>query len=105
MQGYEKVNKRRVDRRALETLPLGDSIVSPPAKKRPKPRPKARAKPGRRLVDLSALAAESPAESVARENEIVQRLALETDYAERPSRHRIAEQLLGLVDPEVIRSH
>jgi hypothetical protein len=96
MQGYEKVNKRRVDRRAFETLPVGDSLVSPPAKKRPKPR--------RRLVDLSALAAESPAESIARENEIVQQLALQTDYAERASRHSIAEQLLGLVDPQVIRS-
>ena len=96
MQGYEKVNKRRVDRRVLETLPVGDSRVSPPAKKRPKPR--------RRLVDLSALAAEPPAESIARENEIVQQLALQTDHAERPARHSVAEQLLGLVDPQVVRS-
>jgi hypothetical protein len=68
MRGYEKVNKRRADRRVVETLPVGDHLIAPTRKKRPKPR--------RRFVDFSTVAAEPPAVSIAREREIVARLGV-----------------------------
>lgn len=57
------------------------------------------------FVDLSQVASETPAESIAHENEIVEHIAHEHDFPEQPSEHSIDEQLSGLVDPEVIRSH
>jgi hypothetical protein len=94
MLGYEKVNKQR------RRVP-----VASPSSGRDEPRavPEARPHPGW-LVDLSAVATEPPGESIARENEIVEGLALAQDYAEQPSAHCIAEQLQGLVAPDVIRS-
>ncbi|MBF4767756.1 hypothetical protein ISU10_08250 [Nocardioides agariphilus] len=74
MLGYEKVNKRRVERRVVETLPVGDHLIAPGKQKK---RPKAR----RRLVDFSAIAAEPPAVSIAREREIVANLGLRQDRA------------------------
>jgi hypothetical protein len=101
MLGYEKVNKRtEVSPKSVAPLVSEhhlDRRSAPASKPR---RPKAR----RRLIDLSALAAEAPCESIARETEIVAQLAMADDYAERPSEHFIAEQLQGLVDPDVIRS-
>jgi hypothetical protein len=79
MEGDEKVNKRRVDRRVTDDLP----------------------QPGRRLIDLRALAAESPRESIARENEIVADLALRAG-AGRPATVRVSEPSRGLVDPAVV---
>src|SRR5262245_24772042 len=96
MLGYEKVNKR-VASRPVAAL-LDDPRVQRPAPSKRRPKPK------RRLIDLSVVAAESPGESIARENEIVARLALADDQLERPSEHCIAEQLMGLVDPAVIRA-
>lgn len=54
------------------------------------------------LIDLSRVALESPAESIAHENEVVEHIAHEHDYPERPSDHPIEEQLQGLVDPTKI---
>lgn len=51
------------------------------------------------LIDLSAVALESPAESVAHENEVVEHIAHEHDYPEQPSAHPIEEQLQALVVP------
>lgn len=56
------------------------------------------------LIDLSAVACEPPAESIAQENVIVEHIAHEHDYPEQPCDHPIEEQLQGLVDPEMIRS-
>ena len=56
-----------------------------------------------RPIDLRDVAEESPAESIAHENEIVEQIAHEDDYPEQPSDHPIEEQLEGLVDPDVIR--
>ena len=56
-----------------------------------------------RRIDLHEVAAEDPAESIARENEIVARIAAEDDYPEQPAEHSVREQLAGLVDPDVIR--
>ena len=56
-----------------------------------------------RPIDLREVAAEDPAESIARENEIVERIAGDDDYPEQPSEHSVREQLAGLVDPDVIR--
>lgn len=56
------------------------------------------------FIDLTAVASESPAESIAHENEIVEHIAHEHDYPEQPSDHPIDEQLGGLIDPAVIRS-
>jgi len=86
MLGYEKVNK-------WEPRVSVDTVVSRPSA------------PRGRLIDLSKVAAESPSESIAYENEIVAHLALEEGHLERPSAHCIAEQLRGLVDPDVIRRH
>jgi len=73
------------------------------------PRPAAAAA-GEHLIDLSAVASEPPAESVAQENVIVEHIAHEHiahehDFPEQPCEHPIDEQLQGLIDPEVIRSH
>lgn len=54
------------------------------------------------LIDLSAVALESPAESIAHENGLVEQIAHEHDYPEQPSAHPIEEQLQGLVDPAQI---
>ena len=51
------------------------------------------------LIDLSKVALESPAESLAHENEVVEHIAHEHDYPEQPSRHTIDEQLQSLVTP------
>jgi hypothetical protein len=56
-------------------------------------------------IDLSAVAGEPPAESIAHENEIVEHIAHEDDFPERPAPHSVEEQLCGLIDPVVIRSH
>lgn len=56
-----------------------------------------------RFVDLRDVASEAPGESIAQENEVVEEIALEDDYVEQPAEHSVAEQLLGLVDPDVIR--
>lgn len=56
-------------------------------------------------IDLAEVAAESPAESIALENEIVEHIAHEDGFPERPAEHSIAEQLQGLVDPDEIRRH
>lgn len=58
----------------------------------------------RPLIDLSAVAAESPAESIAHENEIVEHIALEHDIPDQPAEPAVAEQLRGLVDPARIRA-
>jgi hypothetical protein len=55
-------------------LPVGDHLIAPGKQKK---RPKAR----RRLVDFSAIAAEPPAVSIAREREIVANLGLRQDRA------------------------
>lgn len=60
---------------------------------------------GDHLIDLSAVATEPPAESIAHENVIVEHIAHEHDFPEQRSAHPIEEQLQGLIDPEVIRSH
>jgi hypothetical protein len=99
MLGYEKVNKRTRERPASAAPLVGEHLLdrrSSPAKPRPKPR--------RRLIDLSRVAAEPPGESIAHESEIVARLALADDYAERPAKHCIAEQLQGLARREATRS-
>lgn len=57
------------------------------------------------LIHLGAVAAESPGESIAHENEIVEHIAHEHDYPDQPSAHPVEEQLLGLIDPAVIRRH
>jgi hypothetical protein len=101
MQGYEKVNKR--DARSSATTLVEDRPTRLHAVPDPSPGPTATKRPRRRLIDLSTVACESPGESIAHENEIVERIALAQDYAERPSKHCIAEQLQGLVDPELIR--
>jgi hypothetical protein len=95
MLGYEKVNNKR--RRVAVATPSTDRAPEPTAARNPRPHPAW-------LVDLSVVASEPCGESIARENEIVARLALADDYAEQPSEHGIAEQLQGLVDPDVIRS-
>lgn len=51
------------------------------------------------LIDLSAVALETPAESLAHENEVVEHIAHERDYPEQPSAHPIDEQLQSLVTP------
>lgn len=56
-------------------------------------------------IDLSAVAAEPPAESIAHENEIVAHLAHEHDFPDQPCAHSVEEQLCGLIDPARIRSH
>ncbi len=96
MQGYEKVNKRTAELRVPESPRVGGHRTITSSKKRRKAR--------RRLVDLSALAAESPRESVAREIEIVAQFVLADDFAERPAQPHIAEQPHGLVSPEVMRA-
>src|SRR5262245_40180858 len=101
MQGYEKVNKR--DAGGSATILVDDRQTHLHAVPDPSPSKSAAKRAGRRLIDLSAVACESPGESIAHENEIVEHIALARDYAERPSKHCIAEQLQGLVDPELIR--
>ena len=96
MQGYEKVNKRTAERRVTESPRVGGHRTTTSSKKRRKAR--------RRLVDLRALAAESPRESVARENEIVAQFLLADDFADRPAQPYIAQEPHGLVGPEVIRA-
>jgi hypothetical protein len=56
-------------------------------------------------IDLGAVAAEPPSESIAHENEIVEHLAHEDDFPDQPAAHPVEEQLAGLIDPVVIRSH
>lgn len=51
------------------------------------------------LIDLSTVAGEAPAESIAHENEVVEHIAHEHDYPEQPSAHSIEEQLQSLVAP------
>ena len=55
------------------------------------------------FVDLSEIAAEPPAESIAHENEIVEELAHDDEFPEHPAEHSVDEQLSGLVDAEEIR--
>ena len=55
--------------------------------------------------DFSAVASESPEESVAHENEVVEHIAHEHDFPDRPAEHSVEEQLEGLIDPAVIRAH
>mgnify|MGYP000888494245 FL=1 len=54
--------------------------------------------------DFGAVASESPAESVAHENEVVEHIAHEHDFPDQPSEHPVEEQLAGLVDPAVLRA-
>lgn len=54
--------------------------------------------------DFSAVAAESPGESVAHETEVVEHLAHEHDFPDQPAEHPVEEQLEGLVDPAVLRA-
>jgi hypothetical protein len=56
-------------------------------------------------IDLGDVASESSAESIAHENEIVEHIAHEHDFPDQPCAHSVDEQLAGLVDAEVIRSH
>ena len=67
---------------ALHDRPLTDEI--PPS-----------AHGAEHLIDLSRVALEPPAESIAHENEVVEHIAHEHDYPEQPSRHPIEEQLQG----------
>jgi hypothetical protein len=71
---------------------------------RPVP-PPLEAAPPAPLIDLSTVATEPPAESIAHENEIVEHIAHEHDFPDQPSAHPVEEQLLGLVDPTTIRQH
>jgi hypothetical protein len=96
MLGYEKVNKRR--RQVPVAIPAHDSGAEEFALHDLDAHLA-------RFVDLREVATEPPSESIARENEIVERLARASDFPERPCEHPISEQLLGLVDPEVIRRH
>lgn len=58
------------------------------------------------VTSLTDLAAESPAESIARENEIVAAIARDrSDHAGEPVPESTEEQLRALVDPEEIRRH
>lgn len=57
-----------------------------------------------RPVDLRAVATESPAESIAHENEIVEHIALEDEDPAHPDA-AIVDQLRALIDPEEIRRH
>lgn len=57
-----------------------------------------------RVIDLSAVAAEPPAESIAHENEIVEHIALEDEDPEHPDAG-VVEQLQALIDPDEIRRH
>jgi hypothetical protein len=54
-------------------------------------------------IDLSEVAAEPPAESVAHETEIVEQIVEDDPYADQPSVHPVEEQLQGLEDPEELR--
>lgn len=56
-------------------------------------------------IDLSKVASEPPAESIAHENAIVDHIAHDAAYPEQPCDHPVEEQLQGLVPPEVIRAH
>jgi hypothetical protein len=56
-------------------------------------------------IDLARVARETPAESIAHENEIVEHLAHEHDYPDQPAEHSVEEQLTALIDPDVIRRH
>lgn len=72
---------------------------------RPTPRPREAASPTAPLIDLSSVATELPAESIAHENEIVEHIAHEHGFADRPAAHSVEEQLAGLVDAAEIRRH
>jgi hypothetical protein len=54
-------------------------------------------------IDLSEVAAEPPAESVAHETEIVEQIVEDDEYADQPAEHSVEEQLQGLEDPEELR--
>jgi hypothetical protein len=54
-------------------------------------------------VDLSEVAAEPPGESVAREAEIIEEIAHEDGWAERPAHDSVDEQLAALPDPDDLR--
>jgi hypothetical protein len=56
-----------------------------------------------RLIDLTEVASESPAESIAHENEIVEHIAHEDDLPGAPVDLGVEEQLRALIDPAEIR--
>ena len=57
-----------------------------------------------RPVDFRDVAAETPGESIAYENEIVEQLARDDQHREQPARQSVQDQLAGLVDAAKIRS-